>query len=72
MADQKLDQLDPTLTLKGLEKEGNEEPAPPGDASHKQRRLRDLVCEDWRAEDIRLIAWSEQDKMWYMWTSESQ
>jgi hypothetical protein len=30
-------------------------------------RLRDLITVDWKAEDVRLIAWDEGEGLWRMW-----
>ncbi len=64
------------LLLHNISKVKKKEPNPPKslpkDDDEKEEkmnnRLRVLVNEKWNQKKIRLIAWNEEEKRWYMWT----
>ncbi len=68
MANQRLDNLDPKLTVAEVKKKGQKSDEDGGPLE----QLRDLVCGagSWSLrDDIRLIAWSDRHQKWYCWRS---
>lgn len=66
-------QKTPTLiSLDNISESPKPEPNPPSNSSPSDSdinmRLRTLVNTTYNQENIRLIAWSEEEKRWYIWT----
>lgn len=65
-----LQKSEPLITLNEISDESQKEPGSPHNDDNKLGRLRALLKQDWAIPGICLIAWSEEDHCWYIWTKD--